>query len=136
VYELLHAIVEELSRYSALNQDIYFYEAEKLAKKNAIIIKRDSNGWHLCNPADQEENFAERWAEDGNARAKAFFKWVDEVRVDFEFDHADSAEKFISLQKSFGESATKRIYTNLNLNTTKSTPTVITTANQPKPYRR
>jgi hypothetical protein len=134
--ELLHAIVEELSQYSILNQDYYDYAAEKLAQKNAMIIRRDSDGWHLSNPVNPYENFAERWAEDGNARAKTFFKWVDWARNDFEFDRADSAEKFTSLQESFGESATKRIYTNLNLNAKKSAPKIITTVNQPRPYRR
>ena len=136
VQELLQAVVEELHQYSPLNQDFYTNAAEKLALRNAMIIRRDRDGWHLCNPVNPYENFAERWAEDGNARAKAFFKWVNWVRSDFEFNRADSADKFISLQKSFGESATKRIYTNLNLNATKSAPTVITTTNQPRPYRR
>ena len=90
----------------------------------------------LCNPVNPYENFAERWTEDGNARAKAFFKWVEWIKSDFEFDRADSADKFTSLQMSFGEAATKRIYTNLNLNATKSVPTIITAVNQPKPYRR
>ena len=136
VQDLLQAVVEELHQYSALNQDFYVNAAEKLALRNAMIIRRDSDGWHLCNPVNPYENFAERWAEDGNARAKAFFKWVNWVRSDFEFNRADSADKFISLQKSFGESATKRIYTSLNLNATKSAPAIITTTNQPRPYRR
>jgi hypothetical protein len=135
VKELLQAVVEELDQYSSLNKDLYAYPAEKLAQRNIVIIKRDSDGWHLSNPVNPYENFAERWTEDGNARAKAFFKWVEWIKSDFEFDRADSAEKFTSLQKSFGEAATKRIYTNLNLNAMKSTPTIITAANQPKPYR-
>ncbi|MGI5848504.1 MAG: nucleotidyltransferase [Christensenellales bacterium] len=136
VKELLQAVVEELSQYSSLNQDFYAYSAERLAQRNAVIIKRDSDGWHLCNPVNPYENFAERWTEDGNARAKAFFKWVEWIKSDFGFDRADSADKFTSLQKSFGEEATKRIYANLNLNATKSVPTIITGVNQPKPYRR
>jgi hypothetical protein len=136
VHELFQAVVEELCHYSTLNQDYYAFQAERLAQRNAVIIRRDNEGWHLCNPVNPYENFAERWVEDGNARAKAFFKWVNWVKADFDFDRADSAEKFTSLQQTFGESATKSIYSNLNLNATKSAPTVIITANQPKPYRR
>ena len=135
VNELLHAIIEELSRYSVLNQDYYASAAERLVQTNAVIIRRDSAGWYLWNPVNPYENFAERWTEDGNARAKAFFKWVDWVKKDFEFDYADSADKFESLRNSFGESVIKHIYASLNLNATKSAPTVITTTNQPKPYR-
>lgn len=135
VKELLRAVVEELSQYSTLNQDFYAYSAEKLAQRNAVIIKRDNDGWHFCNPVNPYENFAERWVEDGNARAKAFFKWVDWVRSDFDFDQADSADKFALLQKSFGESVVRHVYANLNLNATKFAPTIITAVNQPKPYR-
>lgn len=136
VKELLQAVVEELSQYSSLNQEFYAYSAERLAQREAVIIKRDSDGWHLCNPVNPFENFAERWTEDGNARAKAFFKWIEWIKSDFDFDRADSADKFTLLQKNFGEATTKRIYANLNLNATKSVPTIITAGSQPKPYRR
>ena len=133
---LLHAIIDELSQYSALSQASYMDTAAKMVQRNTLIISRDSDGWHLNNPVNKYENFAERWAEDNNARAKAFFKWVEWAKTDFAFDQTDSAEKFASLQKSFGESATTSIYNRLNLNATKTIPTVITTVNQPKPYRR
>jgi len=134
VQELLRAVIEELCRYSTLSQDDYAKSASGLAQRNAIIIRRNNDGWHLCNPVNPYENFAERWTENNNARAKAFFKWVNWIATDFTFDKEDSAEKFTSLQKSFGESATNRIYTNLNLNATKSTPIIITSTNQPRPY--
>ena len=134
VQELLKAVVEDLSQYSSLKQNYYFEAVESLKQRNAVIIRRDGEGWHLCNPVNPFENFAERWAENNNARAKSFFKWVDWVKSDFEFDRTDSAEKFLSLQKSFGKAITKHIYSNLNLNATKSVPTVISATNQPKPY--
>jgi hypothetical protein len=136
VRELLQAVIEELHRYAVLNQDSYTFYAERLASRNAVIIRRGNGGWHLCNPVNPYENFAERWTEDGNARANAFFKWIDMLRADFDFGGKDSAEKYPLLQKSFGASATQRIYERLNLNATKSSPAIITTANQPKPYRR
>jgi hypothetical protein len=136
VQELLNSVVDELSKYSSLNQNTYRLEAEKLAQRNATIITRNTNGWYLCNPVNPNENFAERWTEDDNARAKAFFKWVSWVKTDFDFDKADSAEKFATLQGCFGASAVKRIYSNLDLDAIKSVPTVITTSDKPKPYRR
>jgi hypothetical protein len=72
VKELLQAVVEELDQYSSLNKDLYAYPAEKLAQRNIVIIKRDSDGWHLSNPVNPYENFAERWTEDGNAPQRHF----------------------------------------------------------------
>lgn len=136
VHELFQAVIEELQQYSVLNQEQYSFQAERLAQRNAVIIRRDGDGWHLLNPVNPYENFAERWTDNNNARAKAFFKWVNLVKNDFDFDRADSAERFTSLQKSFGESTIKQIYSNLNLNATKVAPAVITTtSNQPRPYR-
>ncbi len=41
------------------------------------IISRSSDGtWNIPNPVNPEENFADRWHEDDNRRAKAFFQWV------------------------------------------------------------
>jgi hypothetical protein len=136
VQELLQAVIEELHRYSVLNQDSFTYYAEGLALRNAVIIRRSNSGWYLSNPVNPFENFAERWSEDGNARANAFFRWIEMLRADFDFDGKDSATMFPLLQKSFGASAIKGIYERLDLNATKSSPTVITKTSQPKPYRR
>lgn len=46
-------------------------------------IRRTSNGeWHIGNPVNQKENFADRWHEDNHARAKAFFCWVESLKKD------------------------------------------------------
>lgn len=136
VQELLYAVADEIAQYADLNSDYCIYHAEILKQNNAVLIRRDNNGWYLGNPVNPFENFAERWADDNNAKARAFFKWVEWVREDFAFERADSADKFASLQKSFGVTATKKIYDNLNMNATKAAPVIITTANQPRPYRR
>ncbi|MDO6839496.1 nucleotidyltransferase [Paraglaciecola chathamensis] len=48
------------------------------------LIKRLADGtWYIGNPTNKDENFADRWNEDGNARAKAFFQWVDWLKQDF-----------------------------------------------------
>jgi hypothetical protein len=135
IKDLFKAITDELCKYAGLNQDFYLSHANILALRNAVIIQRNNDGWYLGNPVNPYENFAERWTEDGNARANAFFKWVKMVSTDFDFDGKDSAEKFPELQKSFGAGAIQIVYKNLNLNATKSSPTIINRTNQPKPYR-
>jgi len=51
---------------------------------NQKIIRRLPDGtWYIGNPVNPDENFADRWHEDGNARAKAFFQWVEMLKEDF-----------------------------------------------------
>lgn len=54
------------------------------------LIQRKADGtWHIPNPTNPEENFADRWHEEENgiehARAKAFFNWIEWAREDFVF---------------------------------------------------
>jgi hypothetical protein len=46
-----------------------------------IIRKRDGK-WYIPNPTNFEENFADRWDDDGGVRADAFFEWVGHLRQD------------------------------------------------------
>jgi hypothetical protein len=48
------------------------------------LIKRSPEGsWYIANPTNPQENFADRWHEDGDERAKAFFQWVAWLKQDF-----------------------------------------------------
>jgi hypothetical protein len=48
------------------------------------LIKRSPEGsWYIANPTNPQENFADRWHEDGDARAKAFFQWIAWLKQDF-----------------------------------------------------
>ena len=132
VYELLMAVATELSRFSALLQEDY----EKHAwNSGASLLIRNKDGWIIQNPVNPFENFAERWAENNNAKAKAFFQWVRWVSSDLLFDNHKSGEHFNVLRESFGDTVVKELYSALDLNP-KSTPSLITrTNNSPKPYR-
>ena len=47
------------------------------------LIRRLPNGsWYIANPVNPAENFADRWHEDGHARARAFFTWVEALQTD------------------------------------------------------
>ena len=47
------------------------------------LIRRLSDGrWYIGNPVNPAENFADRWHEDGHARARAFFSWVEALQTD------------------------------------------------------
>ena len=58
--------------------------SESMRADGGPILERKSDGmWYLPNPVNPEENFADRWHEDGQRKAKAFFHWVDLVKADF-----------------------------------------------------
>ena len=47
------------------------------------LIRRLPDGrWYIGNPVNPGENFADRWHEDGHARARAFFSWVDALQTE------------------------------------------------------
>lgn len=65
--------------------------------REGVIEKRPDGTWYIPNPVNNDENFADRWHEDGGARARAFFQWVAWVNDDLvelvnsqEFDDAVS----------------------------------------------
>ncbi len=80
VYTSLKNIVEKLHTHSTLlkNQGIL---DEQLSDMQ--LIRRNIDGtWYIGNPVNPNENFADRWHEDENARAKAFFAWIELIQKD------------------------------------------------------
>ena len=48
--------------------------------ENRLIEKLpNGQGWRIENPTNPNENLADKWHEDSNARARAFFEWVEAV---------------------------------------------------------
>lgn len=79
VYSALTGIVSKLHAHAALvdNRPV----DQTLIPHN--LITRTSDGkWYIGNPANPEENFADRWHEDGHARARALFSWVAALKED------------------------------------------------------
>jgi len=81
VYTALTNIVERLSMHQDLVQNQNFAINEKVASLR-LITRTGDGKWHIPNPADPSENFADKWHEDNHARAKAFFKWVQQLAND------------------------------------------------------
>lgn len=79
IYSALFGIVQKLQAHAAL------VEGKHIERSLADIglIRRLPNGkWYIGNPANPEENFADRWHEDNHARARAFFTWIDILQKD------------------------------------------------------
>ena len=60
------------------------------------LIRRLPDGsWYIGNPVNPAENFADRWHEDGHARARAFFSWLDALRKDLLVLQSDTNPRLI-----------------------------------------
>lgn len=79
-FTLLNFIVTKLAEYAELINN----SNAKIAQQQNSIIKRDvtTNRWYIPNPVNPSENFADRWHENNNRKAKAFFDWVKWVSTD------------------------------------------------------
>jgi len=83
IFDTLNNLITSLEQQATqLNNDFVFNDYLSRTTYNLITRKADGS-WHIPNPANPEENFSDRWHEDDNARAKAFFQWVSWLRKDF-----------------------------------------------------
>lgn len=96
IYHTLRNLIDTLSRHADQLQPNFRYD-ETMTKSAYTLITRTADGkWHIPNPTNPGENFADRWHEQENgvphARAKAFFQWVAWAKEDF-VDIADQLDK-------------------------------------------
>lgn len=83
ISEALEHLIDTLVGQAA-QLDTSFVFNESLASSAYTLINRTSDGrWVIPNPTNPNENFADRWHEDGHSRAKAFFQWVTWIKEDF-----------------------------------------------------
>jgi len=87
IYETLRNLIDTLSRHADQMQPTFRFD-EAMAESAYTLITRTADGkWHIPNPTNHGENFADKWHENENgvphARAKAFFQWVAWAKEDF-----------------------------------------------------
>ena len=80
VYTALKNIFEKLESHTQLLNPTPILD-EKTASLH-LIEKRINGIWHILNPVNPNENFADRWHENNNRKARAFFQWVSWVKSD------------------------------------------------------
>jgi len=96
IFDTLSNLITLLEKQATqLNNDFVFNDYFSRETYNLITRKSDGS-WLIQNPANPEENFADRWHEDDHARAKAFFQWVSWLREDFiNIDAFVESDRFI-----------------------------------------
>jgi hypothetical protein len=87
IYETLRNLIDTLSRHADQLQPTFRFD-EAMAQSAYTLITRTADGkWHIPNPTNHGENFADKWHGNENgvphARAKAFFQWVSWAKEDF-----------------------------------------------------
>lgn len=104
VLSALTNIVSQLDEHAVLMSHRLMVN-DSLSKRE--LIKRLPEGsWYIANPTNPKENFADRWHEDGDARAKAFFQWVAWLKQDFlALTQYDNSTIKLKLEACLGRSA-------------------------------
>ncbi|TAN45641.1 MAG: nucleotidyltransferase [Nitrospirae bacterium] len=106
IYYTLKNILSKLGLYAELQKNQYITLHESIAGLG-LISRRADGRWEIPNPANPDENFADRWHEDNHARARAFFEWVNMVTIDLTqaLETGDIGKLQTVLEPSFGERA-------------------------------
>jgi len=125
VYSTLKNIVEQLHAHAVLlSQDVLLNES---LRSQRLIERKPDGTWYIPNPVNPAENFADRWHENDNRKARAFFQWVVWVRNDLieVLRQADMKKISESLEHHFGENITKKASAGLYI---VSAPAILTHA--------
>lgn len=101
VFELLEFILDKLE--ICIHQTEMTFEEYSLQYDNSSIISYDKGKWLVPNPADPDDNLADKWNTDDRI-SKAFFKWVTTIKKDlFELLAQDDDNQFgVFMENSFG----------------------------------
>lgn len=115
VSSALKNIVEKIYAHACLLEPKYLLEERLAARK--IITRTEDGKWYIPNPVNPFENFADKWHENNNQKAKAFFQWVTWVKSDLVDILAKNDIRKIteSLKGSFGERPVNAVFSKLSL---------------------
>jgi hypothetical protein len=87
--------------------------SERMKKQSLITRRWNRNGyweWYIPNPVNSMENFADKWHENDNAKARSFFSWLGALIRDLrEIENSKGIHVIHeSLSKSYGADAAQR----------------------------
>ncbi|WP_370979006.1 nucleotidyltransferase [Agaribacterium sp. ZY112] len=125
---------------SGLNSHNVLLRGETLANSDLSeqgLIKRLSDGtWYIGNPTNPDENFADRWHEDDNARAKEFFRWVSWLQEDFvDSRQGDGVAFKRNMGRTFGAGSVDRLWPRTP-KVVKPKPRTVKLDQAPKPWKK
>lgn len=132
VFELLGYVLSELNIYAkreSLNNDLF---SQRYGIRSAISKNENTGEWVIQNPADPEDNLANKWNEN-NLIPKFFFRWITACTTDLVESLALPDHEFRSImENAFGAVTIIKNWNNKYKQTSMVAPKPITTS--PKPF--
>ena len=132
VFELLEYVLNELNIY-AQQQTLTFKDFAQIYGSRTVFSRPDGK-WYISNPANPEENLADKWNQ--NERIPThFFRWVKAVKDDLiESLQQDDDQRFrASIENGLGNTSVSSVLGNKYCNITPPKP--ISSQGTAKPYR-
>ncbi len=101
VFELLEYVLNKLEM--CIHQTEMTFEEYALQYDNSPVISYSNGKWVVTNPADPEDNLANKWNDDDRI-PNTFFKWVTTIKKDlFELMAQNDDKQFgVFMENSFG----------------------------------
>lgn len=108
-FDLLKFVLDELKIYSnhlVLNSENF----EKTYGQNRKVFSHKNNEWFIENPANPEDNLADKWNENKKIPDE-FFRWINALTTDFitGLSTATDAQFRVLLENSLGESVVTKV---------------------------
>lgn len=132
VFELLEYVLNELNIY-AQQQTLTFKDFAQIYGSRTVFSRPDGK-WYISNPANPEDNLADKWNQ--NERIPAhFFRWAKAVKDDLiESLQQDDDQRFrASIENGLGNTSVSSVLGNKYCNATPPKP--ISSQGAAKPYR-
>lgn len=132
VFGLLEFVLNELSIYSQ-QQRLTFKEFTQKHGDRTVFSRQDGK-WYISNPANPEDNLADKWNFDSRI-PECFFRWVSVAKTDLiEGLKLDDDQQFRAvLESGFGEAAVSSVLGKKYCE--KNSPRVVAPKAVAKPYR-
>lgn len=132
VFELLEYVLNELDIY-AQQEKLTFKEFSQLYN-NRTVFSRPDGKWYIENPANPEDNLANKWNQDTRIPT-FFFRWVKTVKTDLiESLQQESEQEFrVALENGFGNTTVSSVLGKKYCDITSPKPIVL--QGTAKPYR-
>lgn len=133
VFELLEYVLGEFNIY-AQQEKLTFKEFEQIYG-NRTVFSRPDGKWYIANPANPEDNLADKWNQDTRIPTY-FFRWVNTVKTDLieSLQQEDEQQFRAAIENGFGNTSVTAVlgkkYCEL------IPPKPIVSQGVAKPYRR
>lgn len=130
VFELLEYVLSKLN--VCIHQKEMPFEEYVLHYDDSPVISYNNRKWIVANPADPEDNLADKWNTDERI-PQVFFKWITTMKEDL-FDllaQNDDMQFGVFLENSFGAYVPNNAIVKKYRNTRVATPINATTASKP-----